>query len=31
MISKIKEIYEYREMIASMIRRDLRGDIKHLF
>lgn len=28
MISKIKEIYEYREMIASMIRRDLRGRYK---
>lgn len=28
MISKIKEIYEYRDMIASMVRRDLRGRYK---
>ena len=28
MLSKIKEIYDYREMIVSMIRRDLRGRYK---
>lgn len=28
MISKIKELYTYREMIASLIRRDLRGKYK---
>ena len=28
MLNKIKELYTYREMIASMIRRDLRGKYK---
>ena len=28
MLNKIKELYAYREMIASMIRRDLRGKYK---
>ena len=28
MISKIKEIYNYREMIVSLIKRELRGKYK---
>ena len=28
MITKIKEIFEYRDMIGSMVRRDLRGRYK---
>jgi len=27
-MSKLKEIYEYRQMIVSMVRRDLRGRYK---